>query len=311
MKRMVKFGVGLIPDEDHSLTVTRAVKAEKAGFDYALISDHLKGRNVYVSLTVVAENTRTVKIGPGVTNPYLIHPAITAQILASLSEIAPGRIVCGIGAGDREGLRRLGVEQRRPVTAVRKAAQTISALLADSRIPILIGAQGDRMLRLAGEIGDGVIVNAADPGECRRAVDIVRRSSSETGRSLDGFEWGAEMPFSVAPSWEDAVKPVRSKVAVIAAGCPDPVLGRLSIPLEDRERLRDALRRSDHDAVVRAVTPEMVDSLAVAGTPDACFEKIQQLIKSGVTLLVLAPPLGPTWDEAVNLIAEKVLPNIR
>lgn len=164
------------------------------------------------------------------------------------------------------------------------------------------------MLRLAGEIGSGVVVNAADPGECRRAVEIVRRSGLATGRNLDGFEWGAEMPFSVARSWEEAVKPVRSKVAIIAAGCPDPVLERLGIPLENRERIRDALRRDDRDAAVSAVTSEMIDSMAVAGTPEACFEKIQQLVKSSITLLVLAPPLGPTWDEAVNLIAEKVLP---
>ncbi|MCL4436227.1 MAG: LLM class flavin-dependent oxidoreductase [Thaumarchaeota archaeon] len=308
---MIKFGVGLIPDEDYSLTVRRAVKAEKAGFDYVLMSDHLKGRNAYVSLTIVAENTRKVRIGPGVTNPYLIHPAVTAQILASLSEIAPGRVVCGIGAGDKEGLRRLGVEQVRPVAAVRKAAQTISTLLADRRIPILVGAQGDRMLRLAGEIGDGIIINSADPRECKRAVEIVRRSGLETGRTLDGFEWGAEMPFSAARSWDEAVKQVRSKVAVIVSGCPDPVLERLSIPLEDRERVKDALRRNDRDAVASAVTSEMVDSLAVAGTPDACLMKIQQLIKSGVTLLVLAPPLGPTWDEAVNLIAEEALPRMR
>jgi 5,10-methylenetetrahydromethanopterin reductase len=282
------------------------VKAEKAGFDYVLVSDHLKGRNVYVSLTTIAENTQAVKIGPGVTNPYLIHPSVTAQILASLNEIAPSRIVCGIGAGDRENLRKMGIEQKKPIISVRRAAQTISKCLTGS-IPVLIGAQGDQMLRLAGEVGDGVIINAADPGECRRAIEIVQRSGLKMGRSLDSFEWGAEMPFSVARNWEDAVNSVRLKVAVIAAGSPDPVLERLGIAQGDFEAVREAVRRNNRDEAAKSVTAEMIDSLAIAGTPEACSEKIQHLIKSGVTLLVLAPPLGEAADNVINLIAEEVL----
>jgi 5,10-methylenetetrahydromethanopterin reductase len=306
LKQLVKFGIGLIPDENHIFTVQHAVKAEKAGFDYVLVSDHLKGRNVYVSLTTIAENTQAVKIGPGVTNPYLIHPSVTAQILASLNEIAPSRIVCGIGAGDRENLRKMGIEQKKPIISVRRAAQTISKCLTGS-IPVLIGAQGDQMLRLAGEVGDGVIINAADPGECRRAIEIVQRSGLKMGRSLDSFEWGAEMPFSVARNWEDAVNSVRLKVAVIAAGSPDPVLERLGIAQGDFEAVREAVRRNNRDEAAKSVTAEMIDSLAIAGTPEACSEKIQHLIKSGVTLLVLAPPLGEAADNVINLIAEEVL----
>ncbi|MFQ6135427.1 MAG: 5,10-methylenetetrahydromethanopterin reductase [Nitrososphaerales archaeon] len=326
----MKFGIGLVPEEGCDLSAKHSVRAEKAGLDYVFMSDHLKGRNVHVCLTAVAYSTERILIGPGVTNPYLIHPVATAQILSSINEVAPSRVVCGLGAGDESNLRRVGVKQVKPVAAVREAVQIIRTILTGDtvdidgevfkisnerfgfpkadRLPILIGAQGDRMLRLAGEVGDGVIVNAADPVECERAIKIVRRSGEDAGRSMEGFEWAAAMPFSIAEEADDALKPLLPKVAVVAAGCDASVLERLEISLEDRERVREAVLRDDYDEMVRSVTQEMIDSLSIAGTPDTCIEKIGRLVKAGVTLMVLAPPLGPGIDEAIDMVAIEVLP---
>ncbi len=327
---MVKFGIGLVPEEGCTLSVRHSVRAEEAGLDYVFMSDHLKGRNVHVCLTAVAYSTERIMIGPGVTNPYLIHPVTTAQILSSINEVAPRRVVCGIGAGDESNLKRVGVKQAKPLAAVREATQIIRTILAGDKVnidgkifkisnekfgfpkadhvPILIGAQGDRMLKLAGKVGDGVIINAADPVECERAVKIIRRSGEEAGKKLKGFEWAAAMPFSIAKRADDALKPLRPKVAVVAAGCDASVLERHGISLEDRDKVRDAVLRDNYDEIVRSVTPEMIDSLAISGTPDTCVEKIGRLVKAGVTLVVLAPPLGPVHDEAIDMIAQQILP---
>lgn len=327
---MVKFGVGLVSDEGCDVSVRHAVRAEKAGVDYVFMSEQLKGRNVHVCLTTIAHRTKKVIIGPGITNPYLIHPVATAQILASINEAAPGRVVCGIGAGDVNSLRRVGVRQVKPVAAVREAVQIIRTIIAgeavdidgevfkisnarlrfltSDHLPIFIGAQGDRMLRLAGEVGDGVIVNAADPGECERAIRIVRRGGEEACRSMEEFVWAAAMPFSIAGKTEEALKPLRSKVATVAAGSDAKVLERHDISLRDREKVREALLRGDSGEIAATVTSDMIDSLSIAGTPDVCAEKIDQLIKAGVTLVILSPPLGPVVDEAIDSVAEKVIP---
>lgn len=98
---MVKFGIEFLPADFYWRTTFYAIQAEKVGFDYLYITDHFNNRNVYTSLATVAAYTERIKFGPGVTNPYLVHPVVTAQVTASLNEIAPGRVFCGLGVGDK------------------------------------------------------------------------------------------------------------------------------------------------------------------------------------------------------------------
>ncbi len=327
---MVKFGIGLVTEEGCDTFVRHSVRAEKAGIDYVFVSDHLKSRNVHVCLTAIAYNTHKILIGPGITNPYLIHPVATAQILSSINEVAPNRVVCGIGAGDKGNLKRVGINPVKPLAAVREATQIIRTILTDGvvdvdgevfkisnerfgfppadHLPILIGAQGDQMLRLAGKVGDGVIINAADPDECERAIRIVRKSGKEMGRSLERFVWAAAMPFSVSRIADDALKPLLPSVAVVAAGGAASILERHGISLEDRDRVREALRRNDYEGIARSVTPEMIESLSIAGTPETCVQKISRLIKSGVDLVILASPLGPVIDDSIDMVARDITP---
>jgi 5,10-methylenetetrahydromethanopterin reductase len=294
------------------------------------MSDHLKGRNIHICLTAVALKTKKILLGPGITNPYYVHPVTTAQILSSLNELAPGRLVCGLGAGDSTNLKRVGIKQEKPVVAVREATQIIrSILLGDTvnidgkifkisnqnfgfprsdMLPILIGAQREKMLKMAGAVGDGVIINAADSLECELAIKIVRRSAELEGKQLSKFEFAAAMPFSVARKSEDAIKQVLLAVAVIAAGSPDSILKRHGISLEGRDKVRDALLHNDYDSIIKSVTPEMINSLSISGTPEICIEKISALVNSGVSLVVLSTPLGPEPEKAIDIIAQEIMP---
>ena len=327
---MLKFGIGLAPFEECEISVKYSIRAEKAGLDYVFISDHLKGRNIYICLTAVALNTEKILLGPGITNPYYIHPVTTAQMLLSLNELAPGRLVCGLGAGDLTNLNRVGIKQEKPIAAVRESSQIIrSSLTGDivnidgtvfkisnqnfgfprsDVIPILIGAQGERMLKLAGEVGDGVIINAADSLECEPGIKLVRRSAELVGKKLTDFEFAAAMPFSVARKSEDAVKRVLASAAVIAAGSPISLLERHGISLEDKDKVQKALLHNDFDSITKAVTPEMVNSLTIAGTPETCIERINSLVKSGISLVVLSTPLGPDPEKAIDIISEEIMP---
>ena len=327
---MLKFGIGLVPFEECEISVKYSIKAEKAGINYVFISDHLQGRNIFICLTAIALKTDKILIGPGITNPYYVHPITTAQILSSLDELAPGRLVCGLGAGDSTNLKRVGIKQEKPVAAVKEASQIIRSSLSDgpvnidgkifkisdqnfsfpksNRIPILIGAQGERMLNLAGEVGDGVIINAADSFECELGIKSVRQGAELVGKNLDKFEFAAAMPFSVARKSEEAVKRVLGSAALIAAGSPDSLLERHGISLEDRDNVRKALLETDYDSLTKSVSPEMVNSLTIAGTPEHCIERIISLDKSGISLIVLSTPLGPDPEKAIDIISQEIMP---
>ena len=70
-------------------------------------------------MSIISAYTDRIKIGPGVTNPYLVHPVVTAQAICSLNEVAPGRVICGLGVGDKTTLAMVDVEQARPLTYIR------------------------------------------------------------------------------------------------------------------------------------------------------------------------------------------------
>jgi 5,10-methylenetetrahydromethanopterin reductase len=331
-KQMTKFGIGLVPEEGCELSIKHSIIAEEVGLNYVFMSDHLKGRNVHICLSGVAYNTKKILLGPGITNPYLIHPVTMAQILTSINEVIPGRVVCGIGAGDKSNLTRIGVKQDKPMSMVREAVHIIRTIANGRKLtlegekfniknerfsfpkaihlPIFVGAQGDKMLRLAGEIGDGVIINAANPIECERAIEIVKKSGENKNRNMNNFEIAAAFPFSISRKIETTEKPLLPKVAVVAAGCSSKVLERLGISKEEGGNVRKAVITNNYDNIVNSVTPEMMESLTIFGTPEICIEKISNLIKVGVTLIVLAPPLGPKHEDSIRLVAREVIDNL-
>src|SRR3972149_10572717 len=182
---MVEFGIEFVPQYPYWKTTFFAMLAEKMGFHYTWITDHFNNRNVYVSLSMIANYTDKIMLGPGVTNPYLVHPVVTAQAVASLTELAPARVICGLGVGDKTTLKMLNVVQEKPLSAIRETVTIVRSLTSGNSVDvegdifnisgakfsfraptpgkIFIGPQGPKMLMLASEIGDGVLINASHP----------------------------------------------------------------------------------------------------------------------------------------------------
>ncbi len=178
----MKFGIEFVPDMKYYELEYYVKLAEDSGFDYTWITDHYNNRNVYSMLTILALKTRTIKLGPGVTNPYHISPALTASAIGTINEISGGRAVLGIGAGDKVTFERIGISWEKPLKRMREAVEIIRQLtegkavkydgeifkfngaklgFKPGSIPIYIGAQGPKMLQLAAELGDGVLINAS------------------------------------------------------------------------------------------------------------------------------------------------------
>ncbi|MDH5450506.1 MAG: 5,10-methylenetetrahydromethanopterin reductase [Candidatus Bathyarchaeota archaeon] len=331
---MTEFGIEFVPRDLYWKTTYYAIQAEKTGFTYLWITDHFNNRNVYVALSIVSAYTDKIKFGPGVTNPYFFHPVVTAQAVASLNEIAPGRVICGLGAGDKTTLKMVNIRQKNPLSTIREAVQIIREVTSGknmefdgevfnisgaklnfrmaSPIPIFIGAQGPKMLMLAGEVGDGVLINAASPKDVENALLFIRKGSEKAGKRMkEDLDIGVYTSFSVAQEKEKAMKAVTPVVAYIVAGCPEIVLERHGISVESSNKIGEAIVHGKWKDVFSHVTPEMVEAFSICGTPAVCIEKIDKLLKLGITQLVVGSPIGPNVRKSINTIAVEIFPHFR
>jgi 5,10-methylenetetrahydromethanopterin reductase len=331
---MASFGIEFVPMELFWKTTYYAIQAEKLGYNSVWITDHFNNRNVYVSLSFIANYTDRIMLGPGVTNPYMVHPVMTAQSIASLGEVAPGRVMCGIGAGDRTSLDIVGVNTSKPLTTIRESVEIIRRQLerektsyegsiyqikagarfnfkVDEKIPIYIGAQGPKMLQLAGSIGDGALINASNPDEIKRAVELVKKGVEKAGRKQSDVDVAAYTSFSVAENEKKAKKAVGPVVAYIVAGSPHSVLEGFDISASTADTIRGFLAKRDWGEAFSAVDSKMIDAFSVCGTPDTCVEKIDEILRSGVDQFVTGSPLGPDKKNAINLFGNEVLPHFK
>jgi len=331
---MRKFGIEFVPQDLYWRTTFYTIQAERLGFDFAWVTDHFNNRNAYVTLGYVAAYTSRIKLGLGVTNPYLVHPAVGAQSIATLNEMAPGRVVLGIGAGDKTTLDMVGVDQRSPISAVRDAVSIIRKFVTrdasgyegrvfvkkegsrlnfriQDTIPIYIGAQGPNMLSLAGGIGDGVLINASHPQDLREAISHVQEGVREASRNISDLDVVAYASFSVSKTESQARAAAAPVVAFIVAGCPANILERHKLSVESAGRIKEALVKRSWTEAFSSVDDQMLEAFSICGTPSACMEKIDNLFKLGITQFVAGSPLGPNTRESINLLGNDLIPSLK
>lgn len=328
---MVEFGIEFVPRDLYWKTTFYAIQAEKIGFDYLWITDHFNNRNVYVSLAIASAFTEKIKLGPGVTNPYLVHPVVTAQAIATLNETAPNRVVCGLGAGDKTTLQMVNLKQSQPLRTIRECVRIIREIAAGKKVqmngtifkitdtklnfkiaspvPVFIGAQGPKMLSLAAEIGDGVLINASHPKDIENAIRFIHEGLEKAGKRMDDLTISAYTSFSVASSYDKAFKAVIPVVAYIVASSPEIVLEGHEIPVEVAKEIRDAIVHGQWKEIFSLVDANMVEAFSICGTPETCVNKIARLAKVGVNQMVVGSPIGPNMRKAINKIATEVFPH--
>jgi len=330
---MVKFGIEFVPREPYWKIMYYAIQAERGGFSNLWITDHFNDRNVYVTLATAAIHTNKMTLGPGVTNPYIVNPVFTAQAIVTLNELAPGRVVLGMGAGDKTTLDAVGVEMEKPLTAIRESIDIIRKMISGEsvayqgevfktagakflfkpkgKIPVYVGAQGPKMLALAGKIGDGVLINASHPKDVEYAVNCVKEGVTASGKRLDEIDVAAYPSFSVHEDIKKASKTAVPAVSFIVAGSPPQVLERHGIDVKKAEEIKEALKANDWGRAFSGVTPEMIGAFSVCGTPEMCIERIAELLKSGISQFVVGSPIGANVREAIDLVSEKIIPHFK
>ena len=130
----MKFGIEFVPGDPALKIAYYAKLSEQQGFDYVWITDHYNNRDVYSTLTVLALNTNSIKLGSGVTNSYTRNPAITASSIASISEISGGRAVLGLGPGDKATFDAMGIAWEKPLATTKEAIHAIKDFISGKKV---------------------------------------------------------------------------------------------------------------------------------------------------------------------------------
>ena len=312
----MKFGIEFVPQIPLDELVRLVKLAEDVGFEYAWITDHYNNKNVYETLALIAANTETIKMG---TNPYVRSPAISASAIATIDEISEGRATFGIGPGDKATFDALGIEWTKPVSTIKAAIADINTLLAGEKteggaalggvkavqehIPIYMGAQGPKMLETAGEIADGVLINASNPKDYEAAMPMIKKGIGDQAKDFDVAAYTAT---SIGPDSEAAKNAAKIVVAFIAAGSPPQVIERHGLPEGFNTQMGEFLAQGNFGGAIGAVTDEALDAFSVCGTPDEFIPKIEALADMGVTQYVAGSPVGKNVEESIKLLGDVI-----
>jgi 5,10-methylenetetrahydromethanopterin reductase len=332
----VKFDVGILGSQPVPTIVEQVKLAESLGFDTAWITDtHLVCRELWVTLTACALATSRIRLGPGITVPHTRHISVTASAAASLEELAPGRVVVGVGTGGSAAqtmgltlgqtartatleamataLRRL---TRREALRFETGTEGRLAWLREPRaIPVYAAGSGPRMLAAAGRVGDGVIMYASvDPAILRAGLAEVAAGARESGRALGDLDIALWAPMSVARDGALARDHVRGRVAS-ALRHPLPVpFGDEDRPVVERLRREyDAFEHATAASRHRELVPDrLVSLMALAGTPEEVRAQTRRVLTvSEIGRVILLPQVPDAGfvprEHTFTLFAEEVM----
>ena len=335
----MKFDVGILGTQPVPTIVKQVQLAESLGYDTAWIADsHLVCRELWVTLTACALATSRIRIGPGITVPHTRHISVTASALASLDEIAEGRVVVGVGTGGSAAQTMgLTLAETARVGTLEHMATSLRRLLgnepmrfesgAEGRmvwlgrprsIPIYAAGSGPRMLGAAGRVGDGAIMYVGvRPDILRAGLECVAAGARSAGKQIGGLDIGIWAPMSVGRDRALARDHVRGRVAS-ALRHPLPV----PFSVEDQaavERVRkdyDAFQHATAAALHRQLVPDhLVDLMALAGTPEEGRERVRQVMSVPEIDRIIVLPQAPgegfiAREDHFTLFAEEVMARV-
>jgi 5,10-methylenetetrahydromethanopterin reductase len=314
--------------------ITLAQLAELHGFDQFWVSNDLFLRSAPVILSAVAAATREIEIGTCILNPYTIHPSELAMLAATLDELSGCRFNLGLAAGAADFLKWIDLSHGQPLAALRETILAIRALLAGERAvlagkflrwsgeaylrfqaprvtPIYLGAMGPGMLRLAGELADGVLPLLFPPEHYFGVKPYLEEGLAKRADTLPPLDFAVCMWVSLAEDRGMARRALAEKVAYYGHTLGPLLLDRLGLTTEDFAPIEQAVMvENDMDKACSLVDERMLQ-IGVVGRPEDLIARLEPLVEAGARHLSFGPPLGPEPRAAIQLLGEQVLPHFR
>ncbi len=304
-------------------TITEGIElvryAELQGFDAVWQADSRLVRDAVVPMAAFAACTSTIKIGSGVIDIWTRNPARLASTFSTLDDLAPGRIICGLGAWWDPLASKVGITRERPLTVMREVVTVVRSLLANQTVsfdgiyahldgveldyvhqerrakdvPIYIGATGMQMMELTGELADGAVLNyLVSPAYNLDALAALQRGAAKAGRMLDDIDRPQLVVCSVDNNRAAALDAARLLVTQYLGQQPH-IMKASGVPQALLDEIGQVLTwPATHDQVVAAsklVPDDIVQMITASGEPDEVRAKVAEYVANGCTCPILYP----------------------
>jgi probable F420-dependent oxidoreductase len=303
----MEFAITYKPEMSSERIVDLTRQAEAAGFSYGWIFDsHVLWQEPYPLLTLMAISTKRMRLGTCVTNPAVRDATVTASLLATLNRISGGRMDLGIGRGD-SSRRVMGkkpttlADLEATVRVIRELCggkeivyqdQPIQMAWADAGVPpVWVAGYGPKALRCAGRIGDGVILQFADPHLIKWCLNFVREGAEEAGRDYSKIRVMSAAPVWVSDNLNSARERVRwfpalvsnHVVDLVSRYRPDELPQELTSYISDRQGYNYLHHAEVGSSNAEFVNDEVVDRFCIVGPVEEHLRRLRELEEAGVT----------------------------
>jgi len=296
--------------------------AEQKGFEAVWQAESRLVRDAIVPMAAYAAVTEKIKVGSGVINNWTRNIGLLAATYLTLDDLAPGRIICGIGAWWDPLAKNVGIDRKKPLTAMKETVLIMRRLLNMERVtfhgefinvdgieldvvhgrreprhvPIMIGATGDQMMEMTGEIADGAVLNYCVPPEYNdRALELLNSGAKKAGRNFDEIDRPQLIVCSVDHDHDVAIETTKMLLCQYlaqqphiakASGVSQEIVGKIQATL-GWPATKEQINKAKH-----FVPDELVNRITASGTPAEARAKVEEYNKRGCTCPILYPAGG-------------------
>jgi len=296
--------------------------AEERGFEAVWQAESRLVRDAIVPMAAYAAVTEHIKVGSGVINNWTRNIGLLAATYLTLDDLAPNRIICGIGAWWDPLARNVGIDRRQPLTAMRETVEVLRRLLnmetvtfhgefvhvdgieldvvhgrrEPRNVPIMIGATGPKMMELTGEIADGAVLNYCVPPDYNdQALNLLKKGAQKSGRKLEDIDRPQLIVCSVDHNHDKAIDTTRELLTQYLA--QQPHIAKASGVSQDVvQEIQSILGwPATHEQIQQAkhlVPEDLILRITASGTPQEARFKVDEYKKHGATCPILYPVGG-------------------
>jgi alkanesulfonate monooxygenase SsuD/methylene tetrahydromethanopterin reductase-like flavin-dependent oxidoreductase (luciferase family) len=306
----------------------RVKRADELGFEAAYVT-HIAGRDSLSVLAAYASVTKRIKLGTGVVPIFSRAPVTMAQTAATIDEFSGGRMVLGLGVSHKVTVENwYDAEISKPVSQMREYVSIVRAILAGEAppegeffntrfqfmgyqaradLPIKIAALSPNMLRLAGEIGDGVMLWLCNPDYVRDVViPHVQQGRERAGKDLNGFDIVAAVPVGLTDDTDAARDRMRDQLVTYASLPFYRAMLEGSGFGDDLKAFDEGMQAGDVERAKAGLSDAMIESLAGIGGPDEVRGAVERYREAGTISPCIGAVPGTDFDAGLTAVAELI-----
>ena len=331
-----RVGMCFLDRPDPRRQVALSLRMEELGYDSVWVCETRTARDAISVLGAIAYATRTIKLGTGVVNSWTRPASLMSLTFATLDELAPGRMLLGIGAYWDPLAWKQGIDRRKPVKQMREYIEVTRRLLdletvtfegemvavrdlrldlghgvtrTPKRVPIYVGATGPQMLALSGEVADGVMLNGfTSLTYLADALAHIERGARRTGRHLDDLDLPQTIVIAMDEDEEKALE-VATRMTTMYLGQQPHIARASGVDQDLLDRVRDAMggwppREGGIKTAMPLVPIHVVRSLTAAGTPEQCLEQVAaHSVRPNIYPALL--PITENYEEIIEVFTPR------